>query len=136
MAEIIPDKLSGLGLQPQYFISDASIPEGVDVVFTFAPYGQPRPIFRQLANIPSETRLTTVHWNTEGIPDLRIPWYVMSFLSATRSWIGRLGDSDKQLIQTMEKKLIVPWERRVLRYRYVSDYHCAYRTGLLNVFSD
>jgi hypothetical protein len=136
LAQVIGDELAHLGHRPLLFKQDSAVPAGADVVFTFAPYGKLLPILRRLASLPVEERPTVVHWNTEGIPDLRMPWSLMTALSAGRSWIGRLPNANHRLVGVLGAKLTASWETRVLRFRYVGDYYYAYRRGWLNVFAD
>ena len=136
LTQVIHDELSELGHHPQYFKHDSALPREVDVIFTWAPYGKLLPILQQLESIPKSRRPIAVHWNTEGIPDLRLPWRPMIALGAFRSWIGRVGNGDNSVIDAVARKVTSPWENRVLRYRYIGDYHYAYRKGLLHVFAD
>ena len=136
IAEIIHDELTALGHRPVYFKHAQIIPKEVDVVFSFAPYGEFMPIACQMANIPLEYRPTLVHWNTEGLPDLRIPWFLVRTIGTFRSWLGRLSYSDNHRVRALAGKLTSFWKTRILRFRYVGDYYYAYRKGWLNVFAD
>src|ERR687887_664121 len=93
IAEIISDELTALGYQPIHFQIGSRIPEKAEVVFSFGPYGKFLTIPRQLAKMPPDQKPIFVHWNTEGIPDLRIPWKIMSAIAGWRSWLGRIYDS-------------------------------------------
>jgi len=128
IATVIGDELQALGHVPLLFCHTEAIPQNVDVVFSFAPYGNFLHVPRQLARIPSEQRPTFVHWNTEGLPDLRLPWRLVRTIAAGRSWLERRllrgNDQGHRLNQ------------RMLRFRYVGDYYYAYTKGWLNVFAD
>ena len=72
ISEIIADELSALGYTPFTFLFSSSIPEGVSFVFSFGPYGDFLRAIRARKNA-SKKRPKFIHWNTEGLPDLRIP---------------------------------------------------------------
>src|SRR5262245_7010129 len=76
IAEVIADELSALGYQPVPFQIGSHIPEKAQVVFSFGPYGKFLTIPRELARLSPDQKPIFVHWNTEGIPDLRIPWKI------------------------------------------------------------
>ena len=136
IADAIHHELGQLGHCPIYFRSNGEIPTGVEVVFSFAPYGEFLPIVRQLANVPAPMRPVLVHWNTEGLPDLRLPWLFIRALGLCRSWLGRLAHNNSGAASTLAMKLIVAGEKRGLRFRYIGDYYYAYGKGLLDIFAD
>lgn len=133
----IANELSILGYQPRIFYHNTPPPSDADIVFTFAPYGNLLHI-RSLLSGRSTTCLPTwVHWNTEGIPDPRIPWCAMKFVAYWRSWVGRLLEPDYH----WENRLVrMPFlwvvNRRMMRFKYLGDYRFAHRQGWLNVLAD
>jgi hypothetical protein len=137
ITEVIADELSALGYQPVQFQIGSPIPETANVVFSFGPYGKFLTIPRQLAKMPTKEKPIFVHWNTEGIPDLRIPWKLMSSVSGWRSWLGRLQDSrnGSTRIQGTER-IFSLIESRMSRFRYLGDYYYALRQGWLDIFAD
>jgi len=137
IAEVISDELNVLGYQPVHFQIGSLIPEKSDVVFSFGPYGKFLTIPRQLAKMPLGQKPIFVHWNTEGIPDLRIPWKIMSSIAEWRSWLGRIQDSrnDSARIPGTER-LFSLMESRMLRFRYLGDYYYTHRRGWLDIFAD
>ena len=135
--EVISDELNALGYQPIHFQIGSRIPEKANVVFSFGPYGKFLTIPRQLAKMPLNEKPIFVHWNTEGIPDLRLPWKIMSSISKWRSWLGRVYDArnDSATIPATERFLSLI-ESRMLRFRYLGDYYYAHRRGWLDIFAD
>lgn len=137
IAEAIHNELALLGCQPTFFSVGSAIPEGSDTVFTFGPYGKMLPLVRQLASTPAADRALLVHWNTEGLPDLRLPWRLTRFLGAGRTWLERVRH---RLEQTPGRfsghALLSLLDSRMLRFRYVGDYHYASDRGILNVLAD
>jgi hypothetical protein len=136
LPQVIHYELAQLGYQPLYFDYDAPIAPDVDVVFTFGPYGKFLPIPQKLARLPIGKRPMLVHWNTVGLPDVRLPWPLVQGLGACRSWMGRLDNTENPILRAVAKKLIASWESRILRFRYGGDYYSAYGKGWLNVLAD
>ena len=137
ITEVISDELSALGYQSVHFQIGSLIPEKAEVVFSFGPYGNFLTIPRQLAKIPIDKKPIFVHWNTEGIPDLRIPWKIMSSIAGWRSWLGRVHDSRNGPSRTLgTERLLYLNESRMLRFRYLGDYYYAHRRGWIDVFAD
>lgn len=121
LCEVIADELAALGHTPVVFCADSNIPTGLDMVFSYGPYGDFLALAAANARL-GDRRPVFMHWNTEGIPDPRLPWGWVRGVSATRSLVGRvLGDS--------------PWRNRMARLRYLGDYLHAYRRGWLDVFA-
>jgi hypothetical protein len=137
ITEVISDELKALGYQPVHFRIGSLIPEKADVVFSFGPYGKFLTIPRQLAKMPHDQRPIFVHWNTEGIPDLRIPWKIMSSIAGWRSWLGRVQDSRNGSARIPgTERLFSVIESRMLRFRYLGDYYYAHRRGWIDIFAD
>ena len=137
ITEVISDELAALGYQPVYFQIGSLVPEKAEVVFSFGPYGKFLTIPRQLAKMPPEQKPIFVHWNTEGIPDLRIPWKIMSSVSEWCSWLGRVKDSRNGSTNIHgTDRLYSIIESRISRFRYLGDYYYARRQGWLDIFAD
>lgn len=132
------DELTAMGHLAVQVRHDADIPHQAEMVFSFGPYGKFLPIARRLANLPSARRPLLIHWNTEGMPDLRMPWSIMSLASAVRSWIGRrFTDVERQFPSAANSLLPLELEQtRMLRFRYVGDYYYAFRKGWLPIYAD
>ena len=73
---------------------------------------------RQVGKIKSSGRPILIHWNTELIPNPRLPWALVRLLSVLRAWMGARSS---QL------------EGRALRLRYLGDSHYAFRRGWLDL---
>ena len=135
--EVISDELNALGYQTMHFQIGSRIPDNTEVVFSFGPYGTFLTIPRQLAKMHPKKKPIFVHWNTEGIPDLRLPWKIMSSISKWRSWLGRFQDARKGSVTIPgTEKLLSLFESRMLRFRYLGDYYYAHRRGWLDIFAD
>lgn len=137
IAEAISDELNALGYQSIRFQIGSLIPETAEVVFSFGPYGRFLTIPSQLAQMPPNQKPIFVHWNTEGIPDLRIPWKLMSLIAGWRSWLGRIHDSQSVSARIPGTEALASLNgSRMLRFRYLGDYYYAHRQGWLDIFAD
>jgi hypothetical protein len=137
IAEVISDELNALGYQTVLFQIGSPIPEKAEVVFSFGPYGKFLTIPRQLAKMPPGQKPIFVHWNTEGIPDLRLPWIIMSSIAGWRSWLGRIQDSRTGSARIPgTERFFSLLESRMLRFRYLGDYYYTHRRGWLDIFAD
>jgi len=137
MAQAIAAALTQLGHTALPFVWQDHLPDDVDVVLSQGPYGPFLHVPRQLGALPPERRPVMVHWNDEGLPDPRLPWPVMSALGALRSGVGRLDDSPRPLVRGLAQRPPVRWiGQRMLRFRYLGDYHYAYRQGWLSLLVD
>jgi hypothetical protein len=138
LAKVVSDELSKFGHSPVIFTPLTPVPEGMDLVFTYAPFGKFMPIVNQLASLPVNTRPLLVHWNTEGMPDLRIPWQITRAVAAWRSGIERLIHPFRNdRIQPLAKiSSLTKLDFSMMRFRFIGDYYAAYSQGILSVFSD
>lgn len=133
----IDHELTALGHRPIYFRYDEAIPAGVDVVFSFAAYREILHVPRALDRWPARERPIFVHWNTEGLLNLHIPYAASRALGALRSWVGRLNDSEAHWVQASLRRPPLSWLNSRMRgpLRF-GDYHYARRKGWLDVFAD
>lgn len=132
LSDVICDALGTLGHEPLPFDSKAAVPSAAEIVFSFAPYGNFMALVDRLESLPAGRRPLLIHWNTEGIPDLHLPWRYVYGVSRLRSWVGRAATR-----AGVEDKRPFAWfKERMLRFRYVGDYYQAYHRGILAVFAD
>jgi len=136
LADVICDELNALGYSACIVHHDSAISEDIDIVLTFGPYGDYLHTIQHISSKPYDISPIFAHWNTEGMPDPRLPWSVVNAGGAWRSWIGRFGQRHNGFIGSLARKVTAPWENRILRFRYVGDYHYAFQNDLLHVFSD
>src|SRR6185436_19615464 len=80
-------------------------------------------------------RPVVVHWNTEGMPDPRLPVPVMRVLSWQRSSLGRIAHALPEP-QGPRRLLRALLGNRLTRFGYTDDYNYAYRRGWLHVLAD
>jgi hypothetical protein len=126
----IQNGLCALGHQTTFFKAHSAVPRDADLVFSFGPSGRLLPILRQLSDAPLDQRPLCVHWNTEQIPDLRIPWGIVTRVGSLRSWAERSFDRFSFLRRLPALGHI---RGKMTRFRYVGDYLYAYRQGWLDL---
>jgi len=137
ISEMISHELTLLGHHPISFKYGGLVPAGVDILLSHGPHGKLLPLWQQVAEIPSARRPTVVHWNTEGLPDLRLPPALMWAIAAWRSRVGRLNQARRSSVRHLVNGPPVSWvDSRMHRFRYVGDYAYAFRKGLLDVLAD
>ncbi|HXK59010.1 MAG TPA: hypothetical protein PLP42_03865, partial [Acidobacteriota bacterium] len=135
ITRMIRHELEALGHEVTTFGKEDPVPAGQDVVFTFGPYGKVIPLWEKSRRVKGNP--ATIHWNTEGIPDLRIPAVLVRQLAALRSLVGRVADSENRLFRlTLGSPRLPKLDHRMARFRYVGDYYYAYRKGLLDLLAD
>jgi hypothetical protein len=140
IAKMIGFELEQIGHTPVLFSFDSNIPKNVDYLLTFGPYNRILPIWQNNSRTALSRRPVVIHWNTEGMPDLRIPPGIIRALGAMRSKIGRMGRMrhsgsvlDHFVDSLRSVSNIDEWFKR---YRYQGDYEYACRKGWLHVLSD
>jgi hypothetical protein len=137
IAEAISTELENLGHRPFTFDLDGEVPWGMDAVLLFGPFGKFLHVPQQFGGLPQEQRPVFVYWNTEGLPDLRLPPALVKTASVMRSWVGRASAAPGALARLaagLPPLSLV--EHRLLRFRYVGDYLYAHRMGWIDVFAD
>ena len=134
IAHPIANELQALGYQTTFFHYYDRIPEKVDLVFSFAPYGHFLQIPHQLSKLPAEQRPQFLHWNFESFPNHNIPWCLTSRIGTFRSLIGVLNATNhpvpRKLRDTQPMSII---NQRMHKFRYLGDNIYAYTKGWLDL---
>jgi hypothetical protein len=137
IARAIYHELTELGYPSRCFRAGTSLPDDTQIVFSFAPYGKFFPLVEALERMPRAERPLLAHWNTEGVPDLRLPWAFTRLVAGGRAWLDRTRYRlDERLANGSDRNSFSFLDSRMLRFRYVGDYYYAYRRGILNVLAD
>ncbi len=130
-------ELKKLGYQTRSFMYDAPVPQDVNVVFTFAPYGRFQHIPQQISQMAAGKRPLLIHWNFESIPNINIPWAILSALSGIRSGIDRMSDRNGRWARAITRNaLFLRLNTKMYKLRYVGDYLHAHKNGSLNLLCD
>ena len=137
IAKMIGFELEQLGYNPVLFCFDRNIPEEAAYLLTFGPYNRILPIWQKNARTALSRRPVVIHWNTEGMPDIRIPPMVLRALGAMRSKIGRMRYSGSGLDRFLYSiRPVSNIDQSFNRYRFHGDYEYACRKGWLHVLAD
>lgn len=137
ISEMIARELSALGHRPLCFLHNEKIPEQIDVLFTYAPYGRLNPIIQQLAQLPAAARPLFVHWNTENPPDLRLPWFFMYAMGRLRASLDRLNDKQNRYLRRLVNLPPLSFfNSHFTKFRYVGENHYAYKKKLLHIYAE
>lgn len=134
IGEAIYHELAAQGHQPFYFSLDSGISQPVDVVFLFGPFGRFLHTLGQLRTTLKKQQPTFVFWNTEGLPDLRLPWLLMAKLSASRSWLSRFRDTHE--LPAYAPALLAMVDAYMVRFRHLGDFLYARQQGWIDLFVD
>lgn len=139
LSKMLYEELTNLGHQPIYFAYRAPVPSGVQVVFTHM-HGPPKrllPVLQRVAEGSPSNHPITVHWNTEGYPDLRIPPALMWALGSVRSRLGRWHSSRFAWLRSLANSAPLSGiDGQASRFRRVGDYEYACRNGWLDILAD
>ncbi len=134
IGEAIYHALEAQGHQPFYFSLGAAMTTPVDVVFLFGPFGRFLHELGQLRAALADPKPIFIFWNTEGLPDLRLPWPVMASLSAARSWLSRLRNTVH--LQSYAPSLLSRVDNSMIRFRHLGDFLYANQQGWIDIFAD
>jgi hypothetical protein len=137
ISKAIQTELNCIGYSCESFLFNQSIPQNVDLVLTFAPWGRFIPIAAQLGQYPSLDRPVFVHWAIEAPPNPSIPWPLMKFLGDIRLRVDLLNDSSNKFLKQMSNKSPLLWiNNHFHRFRHMAEYCYAYQKGWLNLLFD
>lgn len=126
-------ELAGLGHHPSFFSIEEGRPPEKEVIFLHGPRGPFLQILQRAAC--AKPRPTVVCWNTQGLPDLRIPWPVMRTIARQRL---RLWD----LLRYRDHRpgatpaFIQSLNRRMARFFFLGQYLRAFSRDWIDVFAD
>lgn len=129
IAEVLRDELVNLGCVPIVVQQKQQIPHEAAFLLTYGPYGQLLPFLAQLDSLPPSQRPISIHWNTEGLPDPRLPWKLVQAIGLQRSRVEQALNGGRWGF----------WGELNLgmkRFRYVGDLYEAYRRGWVHVIAD
>lgn len=137
IARMICNELVRMGHAPEVFLPEEPLPKKFDILFTFGPYGKILPIWKQAKTRQDDKEPVIVHWNTEGMPDLKLPLQLMRTLAAYRSKVGQLGNSERQMARSLAQSMPLKFiDGSMHRFRYLGDYEQAFREKLVDVLAD
>ena len=136
LAEIVANELTCLGYRPVFMQLNSPIPDDTATVLSYGPYGKLLSLVRKWDGLPVAQWPLLAHWNTEGLPDLRLPWPVMRAIASARSWVGRYreGAAGQGSPKSASRRLLALADSRLLRFRWLGDYYYAARKASGRVY--
>ncbi|MCX6044219.1 MAG: glycosyltransferase [Chloroflexi bacterium] len=134
IGEAIYHALEAQGHEPFYFSLGSDITTPVDVIFLFGPFGRFLNELGQIRAKLARQQPIFIFWNTEGLPDLRLPWPLMAKLSAVRSWLSNLRDTHH--CRHYAPSLLARIDTSMIRFRHLGDFLYANQQGWIDVFAD
>jgi hypothetical protein len=114
-----------LGYHCYCFDPGDGLPAGTDLFFSFGYFEDFFSFLDKFENLNISERPLFVHWNTEGVPDLRFPKWVTKWGCLLRSSIGRRANGHQPNI------LYRTLDRKAHRFRYLGNYLYAHKKGLM-----
>lgn len=135
LARNLQTALFDLGYHTTLYIPGNTIPAQVDLIFSFGPYGSLFSITDWLAKLPKNHRPTFIHWDIEGMPDLRLPSWIVPPICDIRLWISQYKYSTQPLKKWISKTLLYKkFDSKLGRYRNFAEYHYLYKMGFIDGF--
>jgi hypothetical protein len=139
ICDMLCHELEKLAYSPVQIRYGEPIPEATTLLLSLGPYGPLLPVWQEVARRRAGHRPVVVHWNTEGMPDPRLPGLSVRLLGGLSSRLGFKA-------QTASEQPDAPgWLRalshsangvRMARFRFFGDYAYAYRQGWLQILAD
>lgn len=137
IAAMLCDEVARLGHRALPFRFGSHLPNGTDVLLSFGPYGPLLPVWQASEHAAWSARPVVVHWNTEGMPDLRLPPAVIRMVSWLMSQLTWKAEATSSLAGAVYRtRGWAWWKHRTARFRYTGDYLYACRQGWLDVLAD
>lgn len=123
-----------LGYEPVDFLWNARLPDHLDMVFMFGPWGSITPLANQLIAIPAERRPKLVWWLSEQLPNPSLPEWLRRVGGRLRSRMERWAyiqqtDGSWSLRKGAGKLLTA----KAIRFRYYGDLLWLNGTGTLSL---
>jgi len=137
IASAIIDELHQLGYPSEGFLFNNNLPPNTDILLSFAPHQRLGAVIDRLSTIPVENRPAFIHWNYESLPNIRIPWTVLSPMIKSRVWFDRcLNDREVGEIDNLVLNSLIKVNRRAVKFRHLGEYQNAYEGGFLHLLID
>jgi hypothetical protein len=124
-----------LGCEVTELFYDEQIPQHLDMILAFGPFGSLVPVAMQLLSIPLAKRPKLALWMTEQFPNPFIPEWALYPVSMARSWGERFTyQRDSSGVWTRNQRL--KWvTNRALRFRYYGDLHWLRNNQILSLIA-
>jgi hypothetical protein len=124
-----------LGCEVSEFYFDEQIPQHLNMILAFGPFGSLVPVAMQLLSIPLAKRPKLALWMTEQFPNPSIPEFVLYPMGVMRSWAERFSYR-RNLSGSWTRDQRFAWiTGRTYRFRYYGDLHWLRNNQILSVIA-
>lgn len=132
----ISSALGDLGCEVIRFLCcNDRLPEGLDVVLSYGPWGSLVPLANQLLACPPSRRPLFALWMTEQLSNPAIPEWVHYLVSVMRSRAERLAFREQASGEWRLNPRLRWLTTKALRFRYYGDLHWLRRQDVLSVLA-
>jgi hypothetical protein len=131
----ITQSLHSLGHEPVEIFQENPLPDGLELVIAYGPFGSLVPLCQQLLDIPPGRRPAFAFIMTEQLPRPDLPEWFRYPVGKARSWAERVAfrkTSDQQWRVSPYLKGLLG---KAARYRYYGDLFWMRNQGLLTVLA-
>jgi len=135
IGEMILDAFIDLGYSTKIFLHNSIIPEQLDVVLAYGPFGSLVPIANQLLAIPSSERPLFVLWMTEQFANPNIPEVIRYGGGIFRSRLERQAYYQLENGAWVQNTKFHWITNKFHRYRYYGDLYWLQRKGILSILA-
>ncbi len=109
------------------------------MIVSYGPYGRLFPLIRAMQQARPFHNLVQIHWNTENIPPLNMPCWLMRWFCQARAWLDSQQErQDGYLIEDAlpPNSLFQRINRRMIRFLNLGDYLMLAHNQLLGLLVD
>ncbi|GAB4531028.1 MAG: hypothetical protein Kow0063_09820 [Anaerolineae bacterium] len=135
VAILIDSTLKELGCKTTGFLYDERLPETLDMIISYGPWGSLVPLANQLLSLSRAQRPAFVLWLSEQLPNPELPGWIQYLGGAVRSQAERLayhrnGQGHWHLVPHLR------WlTTKAYRFRYYGDLFWLKRQGILSALA-
>ena len=133
---LISEALAGQGCEVINLRYEDRLPQTLDVVLVYGPYGSLVPMANQLLTCPPSERPLFVLWMTEQFPNPILPEWIRYPTSLFRSWIERAAFREKSPGEWRADPHLRWFTSKAYRFRYYGDLYWLQRQGILSILID
>ena len=135
IAALISGTSEDLGCEAINFLADAGLPEDLDVVLAFGPFGSLVPLANQLLACPPSRRPLFALWMSEQLSNPALPEWVQYAVGMIRSRAERLAFRRQAQGEWRLDPRLRWLTTKAHRFRYYGDLHWLQQEDLLSVLA-
>lgn len=132
VAILIDSTLKELGCKTTGFLCDERLPEALDMIISYGPWGSLVPLANQLLSVPRAQRPAFVLWLSEQLPNPDLPHWIQRLGGVARSQAERLAYRRSSLGDWQLDPRLRCLTTRAHRFRYYGDLFWLKKQGILS----